>query len=169
MLIARMARRQHDCVDPLSITQYYYPAVWTHPGRDLQPVYTRSENDRALCGFFRLPFRTGLIRFYSVMVGCIGQPLKRLAAPGCGTANLIQSTAQYFAVLFGGLSLFTRIHPMLQNKSVQNPQIKSVSLFNVFLHRQLIATSVSYHRAERIKSRRPSCIVKFSGFAGGVA
>ncbi len=106
--------------------------------------------------FFRLPFRTGLIRFYSVMVGCIGQPLKRLAAPGCGTANLIQSTAQYFAVLFGGLSLFTRIHPMLQNKSVQNPQIKSVSLFNVFLHRQLIAKTRRVNKLNCCPERKSS-------------
>ena len=48
-------------------------------------------------------------QFYSVMVGCIRQPLKRLAGSFAGTANLIQSATQCFAALHGGLSLFKGI------------------------------------------------------------
>lgn len=106
-------------------------------------------------------FKTGLIRLFS-MVGCIGQPLKRLAAPRCGSANLIQSTAQSFAPFDGGLSLLTRIQTMPQNKSVQNPQTITISLFNLFLYRRQIASNIPGTKAERIKRRNPACVVKFS-------
>ncbi len=53
-------------------------------------------------------------------------------------------------------------------KSAQHPQTKTVSQFNIFLHRQLIAQGVSDSLALKIKSRYPATIVKFTGFAGGV-
>jgi len=48
---------------------------------------------------------TGLIRINSLMVGCIEQPLKRLAVSLHGRSNLIQSTAQWFDPKSGGLFL----------------------------------------------------------------
>jgi len=48
---------------------------------------------------------TGLIRIKSFMVGCIEQPLKRLAVPLSGILNLIQSTAQELRIKSGGLFL----------------------------------------------------------------
>ncbi len=47
---------------------------------------------------------TGLIRIHSFMVGCIEQPLKRLAAALRGISNLIQPTAQRFETKSGGLN-----------------------------------------------------------------
>jgi len=47
---------------------------------------------------------TVLRRLFSVMAGCIGQPLKRLAGSNAGSANLIQSATQSFAPLIGGYS-----------------------------------------------------------------
>jgi hypothetical protein len=49
---------------------------------------------------------TALRRLFSVMAGCIGQPLKRLAGSNAGTANLIQSATQCFAALIGGYSSY---------------------------------------------------------------
>lgn len=45
-----------------------------------------------------------LCRLFSVMAGCIGQPLKRLAGSNAGTANLTQPATQCFAALIGGYS-----------------------------------------------------------------
>jgi len=47
-----------------------------------------------------------LCRLHSVMVGCIGQPLKRLAGSFAGSLNPIQSTAQRLRPMGGGLSLY---------------------------------------------------------------
>lgn len=55
---------------------------------------------------FLYPSKT---QFYSVMVGCIGQPLKRLAGSFAGSLNLIQSTAQRLRPMGGGLSLYKGI------------------------------------------------------------
>lgn len=91
------------------------------------------------------------------------------AAPCSGVDNPIQSATKLLSKFAGGLSTFTRINPMSQNQSVLNPQTKTVSLFNVFHHRQLIAQGVTDSLALRLKGRYPACIVKFSGFAGGAA
>ena len=50
--------------------------------------------------------QAALCRLFSVMVGCIGQPLKRLAGSFAGSANLIQSATQRVAPMGGGYSLF---------------------------------------------------------------
>lgn len=49
--------------------------------------------------------RAALCRAFFIMVGCIEQPLKRLAGSFAGSANLIHSTAQIFALMGGGLTL----------------------------------------------------------------
>ncbi|MEQ1635439.1 MAG: hypothetical protein ABL903_02035 [Methylococcales bacterium] len=41
-------------------------------------------------------------------------------------------------------------------------------LFNLYYHRQAIAQGVNGALALRFKRRYPACIVKFSGFEGGV-
>lgn len=57
---------------------------------------------------FLYPHQTpaALCRLFSVMAGCIGQPLKRLAGSFAGIANLIQSATQRFATMGGGYSLY---------------------------------------------------------------
>jgi hypothetical protein len=50
-----------------------------------------------------------LCRLFSVMAGCIEQPLKRLAGACTGSANLIHSATQSFAPLRGGYSLYTGV------------------------------------------------------------
>ena len=54
------------------------------------------------------------------------------------------------------------------NSAHQNQPNNSVSLFNLFLHRKLIASAIPGTKAERIKRRNQAVIVKFAGF-GGVA
>jgi hypothetical protein len=49
------------------------------------------------------------IQFNFVMVGCIEQPLKRLAGSFAGRSNLIHSTAQRLDPMGGGLSLYKGI------------------------------------------------------------
>ena len=51
----------------------------------------------------------------SVLVGCIEQPLKRLAGACTGSANLIHSTAQSFAPFSGGYLLHTGDHNHVTN------------------------------------------------------
>jgi hypothetical protein len=53
--------------------------------------------------------QAALCRAYSVMAGCIEQPLKRLAGACTGSANLIHSATQSFAPLRGGYSLYTGV------------------------------------------------------------
>jgi len=57
---------------------------------------------------FLCPLQTpaALCRLFSVMAGCIGQPLKRLAGSYAGTANLMQSVTRCFAALIGGYPLY---------------------------------------------------------------
>jgi hypothetical protein len=72
--------------------------------------------------------QTALCRLESVMAGCIGQPLKRLAGSFAGTANLIQSATQQFAVVGGGLSLFKGATAM-QNITQKPEQPEAVNDF----------------------------------------
>jgi len=50
--------------------------------------------------------QAALCPLFSVMAGCIGQPLKRLAGSLAGSANLMQSATQSFAPLIGGYSIY---------------------------------------------------------------
>jgi hypothetical protein len=47
-----------------------------------------------------------LCRVYSILVGCIEQPLKRLAGAYAGTSNFIHSATQCFEALRGGYSIY---------------------------------------------------------------
>ncbi len=47
---------------------------------------------------------------YSVMVGCIEQPFKRLADSVIGSSNLIHSIAQQLESVSGGNSLFNGVN-----------------------------------------------------------
>lgn len=51
--------------------------------------------------------QAALCRVYSVMAGCIEQPLKRLAGSCTGSANLIHSATQRLAPMGGGYPLYT--------------------------------------------------------------
>jgi hypothetical protein len=53
--------------------------------------------------------QAAVCRLFSVMAGCIEQPLKRLAGACTGSANLIHSATQSFAPLRGGYSLYTGV------------------------------------------------------------
>lgn len=59
---------------------------------------------------FLYPSKTqaALCRLLFIMVGCIEQPLKRLAGSFAGSANLIHSTAQRIAPMGGGLTPLQR-------------------------------------------------------------
>ena len=50
--------------------------------------------------------QTALCRVYSVMVGCIERPLKRLTGSFAGSSNLIHSATQRFEPMGGGYSHF---------------------------------------------------------------
>ena len=60
---------------------------------------------------FLYPSKTpaALCRLSSVLVGCIEQPLKRLAGSFAGRSNLMHPTAQRLDPMGGGLSLFKGI------------------------------------------------------------
>jgi hypothetical protein len=89
---------------------------------------------------FLCPSKTqaALCRLDSVMAGCIGQPLKRLAGSLAGSSNLIQSATQRFEPKGGGLSLYqgvtamahTQNAPKFQGKITQKPQAR-FDLFKV--------------------------------------
>ena len=68
----------------------------------------KGHNRPLLTVVFLYPPKTqaALCRVYSVMVGCIEQPLKRLAGSFAGRSNLIHSTAQRLDPIGGGYSLY---------------------------------------------------------------
>jgi hypothetical protein len=68
----------------------------------------QGRNRPLLTVVFLCPPKTqaALCRLFSVMAGCIGQPLKRLAGSLAGTSNLIQSATRCFEALRGGYSLY---------------------------------------------------------------
>ncbi|MFA5016180.1 MAG: hypothetical protein WC504_01435 [Methylobacter sp.] len=119
---------------------------------------------------FLCPSKTqaALCRVSSVMVGCIEQPLKRLAGSFAGSANLIHSTAQRLAPMGGGYSSFQRNTVM--NTPATNPtncgQNPLIALFNIYHVRKLIASNVPGTRACRFKQYNPALIVKFDRMGG---
>lgn len=64
---------------------------------------------------FLCPSKTqaALCRLFSVMVGCIGRPLKRSAGSWAGVENPMQSATQLFSTLCGGLSLYQGVTAMV--------------------------------------------------------
>jgi len=66
-------------------------------------------HNRPLCTVvFLCPPKTqaALCRLFSVMAGCIEQPLKRLAGSLAGSENLIHSATQRVSPMGGGYSLY---------------------------------------------------------------
>ena len=53
--------------------------------------------------------QAALCRLFSVMAGCIEQPLKRLAGACTGSSNLIHSATQRLEPMGGGYSLYTGV------------------------------------------------------------
>jgi hypothetical protein len=118
---------------------------------------------------FLCPSKTqaALRRRVSVMVGCVGLPLKRRASSLTGVENPMQSATQYFSILCGGLSLFQgniamRKYAQISAKSSQTKK----SLFSVYHNQNLIAFNVPGVLAFRLKQRKPAAIVKFSRMGG---
>jgi hypothetical protein len=74
---------------------------------------------------FLCPSKTqaALCRLDSVMVGCIGQPLKRLAGSLAGSSNLIQPATQRLEPKGGGLSLYQGVTAMA-NHAQNTPEIQ---------------------------------------------
>lgn len=119
---------------------------------------------------FLCPSKTqaALRRLSSVMAGCIGQPLKRLAGSVTGSANLMQSATQRLAPKGGGLSPYNGVTAM--RHYVQNPakssQTKYISLFNLVKRtpegRRVICRNLTFSQASALVAEIPNAVVKFS-------
>ena len=114
---------------------------------------------------FLRPSKTqaALRRLNSVMEGCIGQPLKRLAGSVTGSLNPIQSAAQRLRPKGSGLSLYNGVPAMRKyaQTTAKSSQYKQ-SLFSVYHNQNLIAFNVPGVLAFRLKQLKPAAIVKFS-------
>jgi len=123
---------------------------------------------------FLCPSKTqaALCRLFSVMVGCIGQPLKRLAGSLAGSANLIQPATQRFAPKGGGFFLYQGVTAM--RNYAQNPaELSQTSptsynfLFDLVKRtpqgNRLICTDLTFDQAKCLLEELPSVVVvKFS-------
>ncbi len=109
----------------------------THSMVGIRPPYIGQKRPLSTVVFL-CPLKTlnaGLIRVKSFMVGCIEQPLKRLAVPIYGRSNLIQPTAQRLDPKGGGLYSNIGHKPMLNH--TQKPLTLSVSdIKQQSLHKQ---------------------------------
>lgn len=123
---------------------------------------------------FLRPSKTqaALRRLNSVMEGCIGQPLKRLAGSVTGSLNPIQSAAQRLRPKGSGLSLYNGVTAM-RNKYAQNPAKSSqykYSLFNLVKRtpagRRVICQDLTFTQAVALAAEIPATIVKFSRMEG---
>jgi hypothetical protein len=118
---------------------------------------------------FLCPSKTqaALCRLNSVMAGCIGQPLKRLAGSFAGSLNPIQSAAQRLRPKGSGLFPYKGVSAMRKyaQTTAKSSQYKQ-SLFSVYHNQNLIAFNVPGVLAFRLKQRKPAAIVKFSRMGG---
>lgn len=126
---------------------------------------------------FLCPSKTqaALCRVSSVMVGCIEQPLKRLARSFAGSSNLIHPSAQRFEPMGGGLSLYKGVTAM-RNYYTQKPAESSQapakntgkkSLFNLIKNtpqgKSVICHDLTFDQALSLINEIPSpLIIKFS-------
>jgi hypothetical protein len=80
--------------------------------------------------------RAALRRLSSVMVGCIGRPLKRSAGSWAGVENPMQSATQFFSKLCGGLSTFPGVTAMVYSQNAPKfqgqPHPKKQARFDLF-------------------------------------
>lgn len=119
---------------------------------------------------FLCPSKTqsAICRRVSSMVGCIGQPLKRLAGSLAGTANLIQPATQRFAAKGGGLFPHQGVTAMRNH--APNPAVPSQTkqaLFNLFKRTPegplLICKNLTFTQASSLISEIPGKLaLKFS-------
>jgi hypothetical protein len=119
---------------------------------------------------FLCPSKTqaALRRLDSVMVGCIGQPLKRLAGSLAGTANPIQSATRYSSQLSMAVySLYQGVTAMRNH--AQNPARSSQtkqSRFNLIKRtpegKRVICQDLTFAQAVALVAEIPAAIVKFS-------
>ena len=97
------------------LTGYTLTATITPPSTHLKVGIRapRKGHKRPLSNVvFLYPSKTQALNrlVYSVMVGCIEQPFKRLADSVIGSSNLIHSIAQQLESVSGGNSLFNGVH-----------------------------------------------------------
>ncbi|MCL7421530.1 MAG: ash family protein [Methylobacter sp.] len=119
---------------------------------------------------FLCPSKTqaALCRLDSVMAGCIGQPLKRLAGSLAGSSNPMQSATQRFEPKGGGLSLYQGVPAMRQyaQTPAKSSQSKYVSLFNLIKRtpkgRRVICRNLTFSQASALVAEIPNAVVKFS-------
>ena len=141
----------------------------THSRDRIQTLHTGQKRPLSTVVFLcPLKSNTGLIRIKSFMVGCIKQPLKRLAVPFCGSANLIQSTAQDFELKSGGLFLNKGHKPMLnynQEPTKNNTPTLNVRLKSFFsLHnanREIIADHLTFDQVKPLSEQITGSLIKF--------
>ncbi len=116
--------------------------------------------------FYAFKKGTESIRAYtSSMVGYFSGAASVFAA----CQPWILSHRPRFDTLAGGYFIFKTGNHMNttspgHQSAQQNPQTKTVSLFDCFLHRRQIAYHIPGTKAEKIKRHHPAVIVKFAGF-----
>jgi hypothetical protein len=94
-----------------SLTRFIISMLSTHLKDGIRPPRTGHTRPLLNVVFLCSPKTQALNRLVSsVMVGCIEQPLKRLAGSCIGRSNLIHSTAQQLDPVSGGFPFFTGCH-----------------------------------------------------------
>jgi hypothetical protein len=113
--------------------------------------------------------QAALCRLDSVMAGCIGQPLKRLAGSVTGSLNLMQLAAQRLRPKGGGLSPSNGVTAMrhyTQNPAESSQAKAYKSLFNLIKHtpegQRVICQDITFAQAAALVAEIPAVIVKFS-------
>lgn len=109
----------------------------------------------------------GLFPVKSFMVGCIGR--LRSAVPLYGSANLIQSASNDFALSRGGLKSYKGETAMRNHtqKLTTHVSKKSKSRFNVISKTgRSIARKVPFSTAIRLKNNQPELTIKFDSMVG---
>jgi hypothetical protein len=116
--------------------------------------------------FFRLSFRTALIRFYSVMAGLFGQPHGWPLLDAVVRTHSNPSPKSFEPLSVGLSILLSRITAMINNSnrasSAQNPS--KTPIFNLYHTRRPIAQGIDGALAIRYKRRFSGSIIKFAGW-----
>lgn len=103
--------------------------------------------------------QTALCRVSSFMVGCIEQPLKRLARSFAGSSNLIHPSAQRFEPMGGGLSLYKGVTAMRNyaQKSAESSQDPAKNT-----GKKTICQDLTFDQAAELLNEIPDALIKFS-------
>jgi len=124
---------------------------------------------------------TGLIRIKSIMVDCFRQ-LSSWPAPLSGSANLMQSASNNFALILGGLQSYKGVSAMLkshtQNLAISsqvNPKIKQYqkknnglkkAVFNLVATNKILFKDLALPEALALFLSHPQARIKFSRMEG---